>query len=140
VLAKLSCVFVEVVRRYVDTLREEKELARCLQIASWPRSAASAQDPARAWTVDILAREVGLSRSALAQRFNDFLITPDAVPGAVAPARAAQQLRGRRGGHGRGFRPGYESKPSSPFKRNSVAAGADGDARKGKQWPASIDV
>ena len=29
--------------------------------------------PAHAWTVDELARKVGLSRSALAQRFSDFL-------------------------------------------------------------------
>jgi AraC-like DNA-binding protein len=32
--------------------------------------------PAHAWTVDELARKVGLSRSALAQRFSDFLGQP----------------------------------------------------------------
>jgi AraC-like DNA-binding protein len=33
-------------------------------------------DPKRAWTVDELAREVALSRSALAERFTDMIGTP----------------------------------------------------------------
>jgi len=97
VLAKLSeLLFVEVVRRYVDTLPEgeknwlaglrDRFLGRALQLLH--------RDPARAWTVDALAREVGLSRSALAQRFSDFLDQPPMQY--LAQWRllvAAQQLR-----------------------------------------------
>jgi len=72
VLAKLSeLLFVETVRRYVETLPEgqigwlaalrEPHVARALALLH--------RDIARHWTVDELGREVGLSRSALADRF-----------------------------------------------------------------------
>jgi len=72
VLAKLSeLLFVEAVRRYADTLPEgqtgwfaglrEPYIARALALLH--------RDIARRWTVDELGREVGLSRSALADRF-----------------------------------------------------------------------
>jgi AraC-like DNA-binding protein len=72
VLAKLSeLLFVEAVRRYVDGLPQERtgwlaglrdpHVARSLALFHG--------DIARAWTVDELGREVGLSRSALAERF-----------------------------------------------------------------------
>ena len=97
VLAKLSeLLFVEVVRRYVDTLPEgqknwlaglrDRFLGRALQLLH--------RNPARAWTVDELAREVGLSRSALAQRFSEYLDQPPMQY--LAQWRllvAAQQLR-----------------------------------------------
>jgi AraC-like DNA-binding protein len=97
VLAKLSeLLFVEVVRRYVDTLPEgqrnwlsglrDRFLGRALQLLH--------RNPSHAWTVDELAREVGLSRSALAQRFRDFLDQPPMQY--LAQWRllvAAQQLR-----------------------------------------------
>jgi len=72
VLAKLSeLLFVEAVRRYAETLPEgqtgwlaglrDPHVARALALFHG--------DVARAWTIDELAREVGLSRSALADRF-----------------------------------------------------------------------
>ena len=72
VLAKLSeLLFVEAVRRYAETLTEgqsgwlaglrEPYVARALALLH--------RDIARCWTVDDLGREVGLSRSALADRF-----------------------------------------------------------------------
>jgi AraC-like DNA-binding protein len=72
VLAKLSeLLFVEAVRRYAETLPEgqtgwlaglrEPHVARALALLH--------RDTARRWTVDDLGREVGLSRSALAERF-----------------------------------------------------------------------
>jgi AraC-like DNA-binding protein len=72
VLAKLSeLLFVEAVRRYADTLPEGRTgwlaglrdtyVARALALIH--------RDIARPWTVDELCREVGLSRSALADRF-----------------------------------------------------------------------
>ena len=72
VLAKLSeLLFVETVRRYVENLPDSQTgwlaglrdtyVARALALLH--------RDLARAWTVDELGREVGLSRSALADRF-----------------------------------------------------------------------
>ena len=72
VLAKLSeLLFVEAVRRYAESLPEgqtgwfaglrEPHVARALALMH--------RDIDRRWTVDELGREVGLSRSALAERF-----------------------------------------------------------------------
>jgi len=72
VLAKLSeLLFVETVRRHVEALPEgqtgwlaglrEPYVARALALLH--------RDVTRRWTVDDLGREVGLSRSALADRF-----------------------------------------------------------------------
>jgi transcriptional regulator GlxA family with amidase domain len=72
VLAKLSeLLFVEAVRRYVDSLPSEQigwlaglrdpHVARSLALFHG--------NIARAWTIDELGREVGLSRSSLADRF-----------------------------------------------------------------------
>ncbi len=72
VLAKLSeLLFVEAVRRYAEALPEgqtgwlaglrDPHVARALALLH--------RDIARAWNVDVLSREVGLSRSALAERF-----------------------------------------------------------------------
>jgi transcriptional regulator GlxA family with amidase domain len=72
VLAKLSeLLFVEAVRRYAETLPDgqtgwlaglrEPHVARALALLH--------RDITRRWTVDDLGREVGLSRSALADRF-----------------------------------------------------------------------
>src|SRR5262249_24978541 len=72
VLAKLSeLLFVETVRRYVENLPDgqtgwlaglrDTYVARALALLH--------RDIARAWSVDELGREAGLSRSALADRF-----------------------------------------------------------------------
>jgi AraC-like DNA-binding protein len=72
VLAKLSeLLFVEAVRRYAETVPDgqtgwfaglrESHVARALALLH--------RDINRRWTVDDLGREVGLSRSALADRF-----------------------------------------------------------------------
>ncbi len=72
VLAKLSeLLFVEAVRRYTETLPKDQTgwlaglrdpfVARALALLH--------RDVARPWTVDDLGREIGLSRSALADRF-----------------------------------------------------------------------
>ena len=71
-MAKLSeLLFVETVRRYVENLPDgqtgwlaglrDTHVARALALLH--------RDIARPWTVDELGREVGLSRSALADRF-----------------------------------------------------------------------
>jgi len=79
VLAKLSeLLFVETVRRYAEALPEgetgwfaglrEPYVARALALLH--------RDVTRRWTVDDLGREVGLSRSALADRFIRLLGVP----------------------------------------------------------------
>ena len=76
VLAKLSeMLFVEAVRRYAETLPEgqtgwlaslrDPYVARALALLH--------RDLTRSWTVDALGHEVGLSRSALAERFTHLL-------------------------------------------------------------------
>ena len=75
-LAKLAeLMFVEAVRRYVDTLPDDSKgwlaglrdrfVARALALMH--------ARPAHPWTVEDLARQVGMSRSALAQRFTELL-------------------------------------------------------------------
>ena len=77
--AKLSeLMFVEAVRRYVETLPEgetgwlaglrDTYVARALALLH--------RDIARPWTVDELGRAVGLSRSALADRFTRLIGVP----------------------------------------------------------------
>ena len=57
--------------------------------------------PAYPWTVEALARKVGLSRSALAQRFTALIgVTADAIPDPMANlARGGAIARGRRADH-----------------------------------------
>ena len=72
VLARLSEVlFAEAIRQHVQTLPpEETGWLAALRDRHIGRTLALLHDkPAHAWTVDELARNVGLSRSALAQRF-----------------------------------------------------------------------
>jgi AraC-like DNA-binding protein len=79
VLAKLSeLLFVEAIRRYADALPEgqtgwlaglrEPHVARALALLH--------RDLSRRWTVDELGREVGLSRSALGERFTRLIGMP----------------------------------------------------------------
>jgi AraC family transcriptional regulator, alkane utilization regulator len=78
-LAKLSeLLFVEAIRLYVEALPEgQKNWLAGLRDRFVGRALGLMHArPAHDWTVDELAREVGLSRSALAQRFSDFLDQP----------------------------------------------------------------
>jgi AraC-like DNA-binding protein len=97
VMAKLSeLLFVESVRRYADTLTEDETgwlaglrdnyVARALALFH--------RDIARSWTVDELGREVGLSRSALAERFTRLIgIAPMHYLANWRMQVAAQKLR-----------------------------------------------
>jgi AraC-like DNA-binding protein len=79
VLAKLAeLLFVEAVRRYVDTMPDDRTgwlaglrdrfVARALTLMH--------ARPAHPWTVEELAQRVGVSRSGLAQRFAELLGMP----------------------------------------------------------------
>jgi len=72
VLGRLSeLLFVDVVRNYLEMLPENRTdwLAGLRDPYVGRALAALHGDPARQWTIDALAREAGLSRSALAERF-----------------------------------------------------------------------
>jgi AraC-like DNA-binding protein len=97
VLAKLSeLLFVEAVRRYADALPEgqtgwlaglhDRYVARALALLH--------RDITRAWTVGDLGREVGLSRSALAERFTRLIgVAPMHYLANWRMQVAAQELR-----------------------------------------------
>ncbi|WP_277185670.1 AraC family transcriptional regulator [Caballeronia sp. BR00000012568055] len=79
VLARLSeLLFVEAVRRCIDALPEDRRgwLAGVADRFVGRALAMLHAQPAHNWTVDEIARKVGLSRSALAQRFTQLLGQP----------------------------------------------------------------
>jgi len=80
-LAKLAeLMFVEVIRKYIDSLPDDargwlsglrdQQISAALHLMH--------VRPAEAWTVDTLAREIGMSRSAFAERFGSFVGVPPA--------------------------------------------------------------
>ena len=78
-LGRLSeLMFVDVVRRYLDTLPPERTgwLAALRDGFVGRALAALHAHPARPWTLESLGREVGLSRSALAERFAELVGQP----------------------------------------------------------------
>ena len=78
-LAKLAeLMFVEAMRRYAESLPAEQRgwLAGLRDRYIGKSLALLHANPARAWTVDELAREVALSRSALADRFANLIGEP----------------------------------------------------------------
>ena len=78
-LAKLSeLLFVEALRRYAESLPPAgKGWLAAVRDPQIGRALASLhREPSKAWTVDSLAREVALSRSALAERFADLVGDP----------------------------------------------------------------
>jgi AraC-like DNA-binding protein len=121
---KLSeLLFVEAMRRYADNLPpgrrgwlaglQDLHIGRALSLLH--------ADPGNAWTVDALARQVGLSRSALAERFVELVgQTPIQYLTRWRLALAAQALREENTPISRlAERSGYESEAafSRAFKR-----------------------
>ena len=79
VLAKLSeLMFIEVVRRHIETLPPEQTgwLAGLRDPAIGKALSLLHGAPAKDWSVDEIAKEAGLSRSVLAERFTDLLGVP----------------------------------------------------------------
>ena len=79
VLGHLSeLMFVDVVRRYLETLpgAQTNWLAALREPFVGKALTAMHRSPAHAWTLESLAREIGLSRSALAERFTEFVGQP----------------------------------------------------------------
>ena len=139
-VAKLSeLMFVEAIRRYVDTLPQDETgwLAGLRDPAVGRSLALMHTDPRRDWTTEDLARAVGLSRSAFADRFTDLMGRP---PGRYLTAWrlqiAAQRLRDTRRTIAQiAFEVGYESeaaftrafrrelgKPPATWRREALEA------------------
>jgi AraC-like DNA-binding protein len=79
VLAKLSeLMFIEVIRRHLETLPPEQAgwLAGLRDPFVGKALSLMHARPARNWTIELLARDVGLSRSVLAERFADLVGMP----------------------------------------------------------------
>jgi len=79
VLGRLSeLMFVDVVRHYLETLPADRTgwLAGLRDPFVGRSLAALHRSPARGWTIELLARQVGLSRSALAERFTQYVGQP----------------------------------------------------------------
>jgi AraC-like DNA-binding protein len=79
VLAKLSeALFAETLRRYVAMLPEQQTgwLAGARDAEVGKALAMMHRHPARSWTIAGLAREAGISRSVLAERFHHYLGEP----------------------------------------------------------------
>jgi AraC-like DNA-binding protein len=79
VLGRLSeLMFVAAVRQYLETLPADRTdwLAGLRDPFVGRALAALHRNPARAWTIEALARSVALSRSALAERFTQFVGQP----------------------------------------------------------------
>jgi AraC-like DNA-binding protein len=79
VLGRLSeLMFVDVIRRYLETLpADSTDWLAGLRDPFVGRALASLHhSPARDWTLESLARDAGLSRSALAERFTQFVGQP----------------------------------------------------------------
>ena len=71
-------MFVDVVRRYLETLPADRTdwLAALREPFVGRALTALHRSPARPWTLELLAHEVGLSWSALAERFTAFAGQP----------------------------------------------------------------
>lgn len=79
VLERLSeLLFVEAIRRYVDTLPPNQTgwLAGLRDPVIGEALSALHAEPAEVWTVERLARSVGVSRSVLAERFTEMVGQP----------------------------------------------------------------
>lgn len=79
VLARLSeLMFIEVVRRYIESLPPEQAgwLAGLRDPFVGKALSLIHGDPARCWTIEELGRDVGMSRSVLAERFADLVGVP----------------------------------------------------------------
>jgi AraC family transcriptional regulator, alkane utilization regulator len=124
VLAKISeLMFVDALRRYIERMPPDRKgwLAGMRDPQIGRALALLHAAPERAWTVDELAREVALSRSALAERFAT-MVAESPIQHLVRwrLALAAQKLRSGREPIARvAERSGYESESafSRAFKR-----------------------
>ncbi len=128
-------MFLEAVRRHVDTVNDTSGwIAGLHDPVVGPALRALHADPARAWTLVDLAREVASSRSVVADRFTDLVgMPPMQYLTRWRLQRAADQLvRGRDKVAAIASRVGYQSEAafSRAFKRDTGIAPAEWRRRR----------
>jgi AraC-like DNA-binding protein len=131
VIAKLSkLLFVEAVSHYIAELPEDRQgwLAGLRDPNIGRALALLHESPAKAWSAEALAADVGMSRSGFAERFTSLVGQPPMQYLAFWRMHlAAQQLRETRDSVAKvGFTVGYESEAafSKAFKRQFGASPA----------------
>lgn len=130
-------MFVDVVRRYLATLPAGRTdwLAGLREPFVGRALTALHRSPARAWTLELLAHEVGLSRSALAERFTQFVGHPPMQYLANWRMQlAANELRGSTDNVATiAERVGYESEAAFSRAFKKAVGISPSEWRKGKQ-------
>jgi AraC-like DNA-binding protein len=134
-------LFVETLRAYIDSLPpaqpgwlsglRDPQVGRCLELMH--------SQPARDWSVDSLAEQIHVSRSVLAQRFNDFVgVPPMQYLKRWRLSIAARMLRGDRVSIGRITEAiGYESEASFSRAFKQEYGVSPGQWRSGEVAPES---
>jgi AraC-like DNA-binding protein len=135
ILARVSeLMFVEVVRRYLETLppAETGWLAGLRDAVVGQALAAMHGQPAEPWTVEGLARHVGLSRSVFAERFMEIMGQPPMQYLALWRMQLASRLLAE-GGQVAGVAAavGYESEAAFSRAFKKLVGQAPGTWRRG---------
>jgi AraC-like DNA-binding protein len=135
ILARVSeLMFVEVVRRYLETLppAETGWLAGLRDAVVGQALAAMHGQPAEPWTVEGLARHVGLSRSVFAERFMEIMGQPPMQYLALWRMQLASRLLAE-GGHVAAVAAavGYESEAAFSRAFKKLVGQAPGTWRRG---------
>jgi len=143
VLGHLSeLMFVDVVRRYLETLPEDGIgwLAGLRDTFVGRALMALHRDPARDWTLESLAHEVGLSRSALAERFTQFVGQPamQYLTNWRMQLAANHLLSGTDNVAAIADRVGYESEAAFSRAFKKVVGSPPSQWRKRRQTPALV--
>jgi AraC-like DNA-binding protein len=145
VLGRLSeLMFVDVVRRYLETLPPGRTgwLAGLREPFVGRALRALHRDPARGWTLDQLAREVGLSRSALAERFAHIVGQPPMqyLANWRMQLAASQLLGGVDGVAAIAERVGYESEAAFSRAFKKAVGMAPGQWRRKRQGAPALQA
>ena len=143
ILAKVSeLMFVDVVRQHVDELPEESEgwLSGLRDVHVGAALRLIHAHPAQAWTVERLAREVGLSRSAFADRFVHYVgIAPMTYLGRWRMQLAARLLERPSVSVGQvGMEVGYESEAAFNRAFKKFVGTSPGAWRKARTASAPV--
>jgi AraC-like DNA-binding protein len=152
-LTKLSeALFVETLRRWMTALPAEHLgwLARARDDVVGRALALLHRQPSRRWTLDALARDVGASRSTLAERFAHYLHEPPMTYlarwrlqlGARLLATTQQVCSKSRGGWVTSRRPRLTglSGASTNYHRVAIAAQRAGEPSRHQDMPESADL
>jgi AraC-like DNA-binding protein len=145
VLGRLSeLMFVDVVRRYLEALPPGRTgwLAGLREPFVGRALRALHRDPARGWTLDQLAREVGLSRSALAERFAHIVGQPPMqyLANWRMQLAASQLLGGVDGVAAIAERVGYESEAAFSRAFKKAVGMAPGQWRRKRQGAPALQA